>query len=292
MWIFWALSSALFAASRRPLEKKLVNQLHHFTYGFIVQLLSLPIITVALLLNGKFLNPLHLGVSFWLPLLIVGLVFYPLNSFLYLQAVKRGDLSKVLPIQSLWPVFALIAAWLTLGEIPTIVASTGVMFTVVGVYALGLKGRRLHHPLQPFREDKSSLYMLLGVILVTCISLLEKGAVKASSALFYSFASTVCAIFAFFAAMYVTKGSRLSDTKPALKHLGIVGSLHGATYSSYLIAISVGPIAYVSALRGSNVLMGALIGIVLLKEKLTKAKIVSFVFIAVGAVLLATGSSA
>ena len=32
MWIFWALLSALFAATRRPFEKQVVKDIHHFTY--------------------------------------------------------------------------------------------------------------------------------------------------------------------------------------------------------------------------------------------------------------------
>src|SRR5688572_18116957 len=111
MWFIWALLSALLAATRRTHEKQLTHHLNHFTIAFGVQLVSLPVILMLLLLYGEFLNPLKLGLSFWLPLTIVSVGFYPLNSFLYFQAVKYSDLSKVLPIQSLWPVFSLIPAW-------------------------------------------------------------------------------------------------------------------------------------------------------------------------------------
>lgn len=290
MWILWALLSALFAATRRTQEKQLTHHLNHFTIAFAMQLLSLPVIFLALILHGGFLNPLHLGLNFWLPLVIVCIGFYPLHAFLYLQAVKHDELSKVLPIQSLWPVFSLIPAWLTLGEIPTIISTVGILLTVLGVYVLGMKKNVLHHPLQPFREEKSSRYMIFAVMLVTIAGVLDKIAINASNAVYYSFVSTVGAVLVLFVTLYIYKINELSMLKNNLKNLGLIGTLQGSTYTTYLLAISAGPIAYAAAIRSSNVLIGSILGILILKEKLTVYKAVSFVLILVGGALLALGS--
>ena len=66
MWIFWALLSALLVASRRPFEKKVINNLHHFTYAFLVQCVSFPFLAVITIISGSMLNPFGLGFSFWL----------------------------------------------------------------------------------------------------------------------------------------------------------------------------------------------------------------------------------
>lgn len=290
MWILWALLSALFAATRRTQEKQLTHHLNHFTIAFAMQLLSLPVIFLALILHGGFLNPLHLGLNFWLPLVIVCIGFYPLHAFLYLQAVKHDELSKVLPIQSLWPVFSLIPAWLTLGEIPTIISTVGILLTVLGVYVLGMKKNVLHHPLQPFREEKSSRYMIFAVMLVTIAGVLDKIAINASNAVYYSFVSTVGAVLVLFVTLYIYKINELSMLKNNLKNLGLIGTLQGSTYTTYLLAISAGLIAYAAAIRSSNVLIGSILGILILKEKLTVYKAVSFVLILVGGALLALGS--
>ena len=290
MWIFWALVSAVLVASRRPFEKKIINEIHHFTYGFLVQCVSLPILAAIVILSGKLLNPLQLGEGFWLPVILVSVGFYPLNTYLYKQALKDGELSKVLPLQSLWPVFALTLAWLTLGEVPGLVATTGVILTVSGIYALGLKGRRLHHPLQPFREDRSSRAMLAGVLLVTFVSILDKIAIQASNPLFYSLASSLGAMLTLFIAMRISKQKFTADLRPLVKQLSIIGTLQGTTYVTYLIAVASGPIAYVSALRSTNILMGSVLGLIIFREKLTKPKIVSFLLIIAGAALLGFGS--
>lgn len=290
MWILWALLSALFAATRRTQEKQLTHHLNHFMIAFVVQLLSLPIILLALILHGGFINPLKLGLNFWLPLVIVCIGFYPLNAFLYLQAIKHSELSKVLPIQSLWPVFSLIPAWLLLGELPTIISTIGIVLTVLGVYVLGMKSNVLHHPLQPFREEKGSRYMIFAVILVTLAGILDKVAINASNAIYYSFTSTVGAVLVLFATLCVFRINEYAKLKNSVKNLGVIGSLQGSSYTTYLLALSAGPIAYVAAIRSSNVLIGSLLGILVLKEKLTVYKAVSFALILVGGALLALGS--
>jgi uncharacterized membrane protein len=290
MWIVWALLSAVFAAVRRTNEKQLTHHLNHFTIGFMVQLLSLPIILMALVLHGGFINPLHLGLHFWVPLLVVCVGFYPLNAFLYLQAIKHSELSKVLPLQSLWPVFSLLPAWLMLGEVPTFVAIAGMVLTVLGVYVLGMKSAALHHPLRPFREEKSSRYMIGTVMLVTLAGILDKIAINTSNALFYSFMSTLGAVIVLYLTLRIYRVNELAKLKASFKNLGAIGTLQGSSYTTYLLALSAGPVAYVSAIRSTNVLIGAVLGIVVLKEALTRFKVTSFVLILIGGVLLALGS--
>jgi uncharacterized membrane protein len=290
MWIFWALFSAILVATRRPFEKKIINQLHHFTYGFLVQVVSLPILATVTLLSGKFLNPFHLGFGFWIPVLIVSVGFYPLNTFLYKLAVGGGELSKVLPLQSLGPVFALLLALIVFKEVPSLFAVTGLTLTVLGIYILGLKGRRLHHPLQPFKEDISSGAMLAAVLIVSLVSILDKVAIEASNSVFYSLFSSFGATLTFFIAMRFSRRGVTAEVKPLLGKLAIIGVLQGCTYLTYVLALSAGPIAYVSALRSTNILMGSIMGIFLYKEKLTRPKIASYLFIVTGALFLTFGS--
>lgn len=290
MWIILALISAICAAARRTNQKQLATKINHFTYGFVVQLFGLPFILVALLLWGKILNPMHLELHFWVPLLLVSFIFYPLNAFLSMQAIKEDDLSKVLPIQSLWPIFSMLPAWLMLGQVPTLVATVGVILTVFGVYVLGLKGKALHHPLQPFKQNRGSRYMLYGVILVTGTSILDKIAIDASGAIYYSLASTIGAVISLSMVLRLKKINELTMFRQNIGELGTMGSLQGVSYTTYLMAISTGPIAYVTAVRGSNVLMGAILGILVLKERVTLSKVASFTLIALGSVLLAVGS--
>jgi uncharacterized membrane protein len=177
-----------------------------------------------------------------------------------------------------------------LGEVPTPISVSGICLTVVGVYILGMKKNALHHPLQPFREEKGSRYMLYAVILVTLAGVLDKIAINASSALYYSFASTIGAVLVLHATMRIYKVNELRNLRPIGRNLSALGTLQGSSYTTYLLALSAGPVAYVSAIRSANVLIGALLGIAVLKEKLTIYKLISFSLILMGTVLMALGS--
>ena len=197
---------------------------------------------------------------------------------------------KYCPFKVFGLYFHLYPAWLTLGEIPTVISTIGILLTVLGVYVLGMKSNVLHHPLQPFREEQGSRYMLFAVILVTLAGVLDKVAINASNAVYYSFASTVGAVVVLFATLCMYKINEFTELKKNVKNLGVIGTLQGSSYTTYLIALSAGPIAYVAAIRSSNVLIGSILGIVVLKEKLTIYKAVSFGLILVGGTLLALGS--
>jgi drug/metabolite transporter (DMT)-like permease len=290
MWILMALLSALLAATRRTSEKRLTAHLHHFTMGWAIQLCSLPLIFISLVLWGEWLNPFHLGANFWWPLAAVCIGFYPLNNYLYFQAIRHDELSNVLPIMSLWPVFSLLPAWLLLHETPSPAAISGIIIIVSGVYVLGLKGRTLHRPWQPFVENKSSRYTLMAVLLLTAVAVLDKIAIKASEAIYFSFLSTIGAVLVLFVTACICRVREGKALQAKLPQLGILGSLQGGSYTTYLLAMSLGPVAYVSAIRSSNILIGSLLGVILLKESFTTNKKLSLVLIACGSALLMLGS--
>lgn len=286
MWIFWALLSATLVASRRPFEKTVINKLHHFTYGFLIQFISIVPITLIAVASHKLLNPLHLSLQFWLPLAAISFGLYPLNIFLYTRAIGGGELSNVLPLQSLWPVFGIVLAWVTIKETPTILEGLAILITVTGVYSLGLKGKQLHHPLTPFKEDRSSRAMIGSVALIACTSVLDKIAIQASNPLFFSL-STACGTSSIlFLSMRLTKQRVTMYPSTIIKKIFLVSGLQSTTYITYLLAVATGPIASVSALRSTNILMGSMLGILLFKERLTRAKILSYVLIIAGAILL------
>src|ERR1700744_1706839 len=108
MWFLYALASALFASVRRASEKQLSHKLNHFTLGWTIQMAALPILLGGLLVFGPIFNPFKLGMNFWLPTILIWVGFYPLNQFLYINAFKHGELSKILPLSSLGPVLSLL----------------------------------------------------------------------------------------------------------------------------------------------------------------------------------------
>ena len=286
MWFFLALLSAVFGGIRRTGEKRLLSSINHFTLGWAVQIFSLPIIIVAMMIVGAFINPLQLSWNFWLPLLVVVLIFYPVNTWLFYRALNLGELSKVLPVQSLIPVLSLGIAWVALGEVPTVAASIGVLVICMGLYVLNLKGRALHNPLRPFMEDKSTVYMLGSTLAIALVGPLQKVAIEASNPLFFTAISAAGAAGILFVIAKFLKKDKLPLAQNWRMLTG-VGLLQGAAYGSYMLALSVGPIAYVDAVKSGGLLIGALAGIMFLHEKVTHIKVAAFILLAIGLSILA-----
>jgi len=248
--------------------------------------MSLPVILASLLVTGKFLNPINLGLHFWLPILFDMIVFYPLNALLMGRAIKHGELSKVLPIQSFGPILTILFGLLFLRQVPSIIAVLAIGLVSLGLYVLNMQGKSLHNPLKPFMEDSASLYMLLATAMVALTVPIDTIAIKASSPATYAVVSTAGAALI----LYITARLTHKESMPPLrlgKSLLILGTMQGAAYITVVIALTIGPVAYISAVKSSGILIGAVTGVVILKEKLTAQKICSFALIGIGLVVLA-----
>jgi uncharacterized membrane protein len=251
---------------------------------------ALPVLLLGLIAFGPIFNPFTLGMNFWLPTLLIWVGFYPLNQFLYINAFKHGELSRILPLSSLGPALSLLLGWLLLGQIPSSVATVGIFIIVIGIYVLNLKGRYLHNPLKIFTADKANLYTLFGLIINAMAGVLDKRAISASGPMYYSFVSTLGAVVTMFISARATSISDMPQIKQQARPLLIAGALFGLSYAAYILALVSGPLSYVMAIRSSSALLiGSLIGFWFFKESFTKSKFVAFILILMGSTLLAVG---
>jgi uncharacterized membrane protein len=286
MWFIYALLSAVFSSVRRTSEKELSQKISPFTIGWVVQLTALPFLAVALLLGGELLNPLSLGIKFWLLTAVLVFGYYPANQYFYVTALKHGELSRIMPLQSLGPVFAMLLGWIGLHQRPTAISLFGIAATVCGVYALNLKGRRLHNPLTMFTADKPNLYVLCSVFLSALVGLLDVYVIRLSSPMYYSFVSTLLAVPVFYLAARTSSANEMLKIRRDIMPLSLAGGMFAATYVTYLLALNAGPLAYVNSVRSTGLLLSSAIGILYFKETLTKAKLLSYAFIILGTVML------
>ena len=287
MWFFYALLSALTASVRRTNEKRISQTMHHFTVGWTVQALSLPLIGFAIYLSHGWLNPFKLGPHFWLPLVAMWVLYYPLNTYCYVNAYRTGEFSKILPLQSLAPVLALVVAWVTLGQRPSLVATIAIMLVAASVYVLNMKGRRLHNPLHMFTRDKPNLFMLGSILLSAGTAPPDVVAIRASNPLIYSLISAAGASVVLYSIGRVSGVREQRQIRFQYRGLALSGALLAFSYSSYLFSVQSGPVSYALAVRSSSIFMGAAIGIIWLGEKLTLQKLIAFIGMAAGLTMFA-----
>lgn len=287
MWYILALLSAFFSAVRKSNEKRLSTKMHHFTLGWTVQLFSLVPVGLLLTATGQFLNPLRLSLKFWLLASATWLGFYPLNTFFYISAMKHGELSKIMPMQSLGPILALIMGWLLLAQTPSRLALVGIVIVCSGVYALNLRSWSGINPHKAYAGDKATLYTIATLLLGTAASVLDAIIIKIAGPIYYGFIDTIGAVIILFVTSRLLGEKEPMEIKQNIKSLMTAGLAYGGTFITYLMALNIGSFAYVSTLRTGGALVASFFIGRHLKEDVNRERIIGIMLIGVGSLLVA-----
>jgi uncharacterized membrane protein len=286
MWLSYALFSALFLGVRRIYEKQLSAEFGNFSLSFVTLACSLPF-TLTLFF---FLPVPHslaaLPWRFWWPLLIIWLVLYPVQNYFLYRSLREGELSEVVPVGSLLPVFNIGTSLVLLGEVPSLYGDIGIALTVIATYLLltdtqGFRGQVYNKPV---------LFMVLTVCCTAVGSTLDKIAIESSTPVFYSFvnvfgASVVFLVLSYFYGEHrdILKVARYPWTFVVLGVVLMLG------FTAAMFAFSYGPTSYVLALRSAGFLLAAFWGVAVLKESMSARKAIALGLFVLGTLALALG---
>ncbi|HJW22657.1 MAG TPA: EamA family transporter [Candidatus Limnocylindrales bacterium] len=262
-------------------------------------LILAPIGVVAWLLNGApALDPTGLAVAF------ASAILEALYFILLASAYSRGDLSLVYPLaRGTAPMLAVLFAVLVLGERLDPVASVGVALVIAGILlvsrpwqALGEAGRR--------HRGAVGFAIATGVT-IAAYSAVDRVGVRLIEAWQYGVVLAVLATSILATIVFVGRRTGwLATPEPTpeaierspLRRLGrdaVAGVLALTAYLLILIAYSVAPLAVVSPLRESAIVLGAAWGSIRLGEAAGRreagVRIGAAATVVVGAVLIALG---
>jgi drug/metabolite transporter (DMT)-like permease len=225
--------------------------------------------------------PVPKAESWWL--LAGSVVFHLMYKSFLTVAYMRGDLSRVYPIaRGTAPMLVLAASLLFL---PDVVAGTqvlGILFVGLGI-VLMTRGVFVHG------EDRAMIpFALMAAVGTAGYSLFDGLGARASGDasgfvgwLFFLDASL------FTLGAFLLRGRAAIPTSPRFWLLGLVGGT--ASVGSYWIAVvamTLAPIALVTALREVSVLFAVLIGILFFKDKADTGKLIAAGVIVVGVIFI------
>ena len=218
----------------------------------------------------------------WLWLIGSGVLHAGYKMFLA-AAYKHGDLSRVYPIAR--------------GVAPMLVAVLGIFLLpdtllakeYIGIVFIGLGVILMARGVFKSGETRALIPLALGSAICTAgYSLVDGLGVRVGghAMQFTAWLFILDALF-FCSATLATNGTRHFVASPKSWLMGsIAGALSLATYWIAIWAMSVAPIALVSALRETSVLFAVLIGVLILKEPTDKGKIIAAIIIVGGIVLI------
>ena len=235
-------------------------------------------------------DPLVLFYAFMIGALIT------ITNFLYYRSLSGGDVSKVVPLFSTAPLFALILGAVFLGERFSPHAYVGVTLITIGAVVISMKRLKHHLALEPIA------FAALAVALASAIrSVLFKSAgVHATTweLLFWIGVFTLVTAIPLILAHHV----HLSDFKNTLfrkgfEHFLITDTLNALGFLSLFVALSLGPITLVTAILHTKPLVVFVLAMAIdvlwpsiLREKMTKRlvlqKTIGTILIVIGAFLV------
>lgn len=165
IWITFSLLAAMLWA--------VVNVTDKYTMSKLVQEPLIPIVVLGLVglamalvigyvYHFPLMSPWHLLLAF-----LAG-AFYVLTTYFYYQALKRDEVSKVIPLYYLSPVFILLMALEVLNEVLRWEQYLGMLLLVVGAILISVSV-----PFQ-FRLNKAAGYMILAAFCYALNQILTK----------------------------------------------------------------------------------------------------------------------
>jgi len=228
----------------------------------------------------------------------IGAVPYLLTSaaaeVVYFLALSRaydaGDLSVVYPVARSAPLFVAVAGALFLGEPLSAAGIAGILLVLVGVYILHLKSLDRGSLLEPLRSFRGPAFgfALIAALGTTVYSLSDKAAVSGLNPLLYSFWLEIAITLALIPIVMRSRGmEKICGEWQSWARVTVSGALMRGGYLLVLVAMTLAPVGYLLALRQFSVVIGALLGVAILKEGYGKPRILGSAAIFAGVYVIA-----
>ncbi len=219
-----------------------------------------------------------------LPWIIAGIFAHLGYQVFLLGAYTKGDLSQVYPIaRGLAPLLVTSISILVLGErlaLPEMLA--------VGLIALGLMSMALLRGTDGTRNTEAVRLALVTGCFIASYSLIDGyGArVSGSPVGFYAWLGYGNAVLFMIYMRLRHPGILTTMAKTARRTFIIGGTASFAAYAIVIWAFTQAPIALVTALRETSIVFAVIIGVVIFKERLDRAKVIAVTVTLFGAGLL------
>lgn len=218
------------------------------------------------------------------PAILASTIIHYLYYLLLFQAYRFGDLSQVYPIsRGLAPALVAFGAWALIGETLPPLGWAGLAAVSCGIGLLALQRGAAH------ADPRAVFFAVLLGLSIGAYSVADGVGIRLSGSplgymgwLFLLEAPVVLAV------LFSRRRLRIAVDRKAFAIGMVGGALSVTAYGTVLYAKTIAPIAAVSAVRESSVIIAALIGILFFRERPWAGRITAALVVAGGVVALAS----
>jgi drug/metabolite transporter (DMT)-like permease len=218
------------------------------------------------------------------PFLALSLAVHAVYYVTLVNAYRYGALSQVYPIaRGAAPLMIALGAWAFAGEAMGIVEWLGVIIASAGIMSLAAPGG-----LPRDEEIKAIGFALATAITIALYSLADGIGVRRSEAAisYILWLLALDAIPIMLAGLWLRRGRIVASFRPHLKWAAVGGVLSALGYGIVIWAMGRAPLAHVSALRETSVILAAITGATLMGEPFGRRRVLAAVLVAGGNALL------
>ncbi len=283
-WLPYGVTCAFFYASSGAQAKRLLGKVDPVVVMFASAFFAIPL-TLPFALAAGIAAPDR---GFWWAL-IAGIALNGVGYACYTRALLLSDLSLVVPLLALTPVWMLATSPWILGEFPAALGVIGILAIFVGALLLkfGEPGG-VWAPLRAIVRDRGARFMIAVSLLWSITAALDKVAVQAASPTTYILAFQVGFSLLFLPA--VLRKERRTQIRAHWRGLLLLGCLGALMLVAQMTALPMTLAAYVIAMKRSGMLFSILYGHYLFNEQGIRQRLVGAGAMIVGMFLLAAGS--
>lgn len=207
------------------------------------------------------------------------------------QGYSKGDLSVVYPVsRGSAPILAALLGGFLLGEHLPWLGYVGIGLVVAGIYvASGPMELRKSRGHRSGLLTSAVLWALASGIFIAIYSVSDKLAVAATPPLVYNwwvFAGNTI-LWIPFVWRRTRFDANIRELQENWRNITVVSLMSVSAYASALVALAMTSASYVLAGRGLSVVIGALLGCILLREKFGVVRIVGATFMVAGIAMMA-----
>lgn len=222
-----------------------------------------------------------------LPYAMASGVLHTGYSLFLARSYQTGELSLVYPLaRGGAPLLTLLGTVLILHEVPTILATTGILLLLSGLLLAGLSG--MHSSTV---DGKTLLFAggTAGFIAIYSVVDGLGGRVSGTPVAYAGLVFVFDSVFLLMTGLAMRGPNILKQVLPHWK-LGLLGAGASAlAYSIVIWAMAMAPIATVAALRETSIVFALFMSARYLKETLSPSRIIGALLIVGGAILLRVG---
>lgn len=280
LWILYSLLSAFSLATADTLSKKGLERADEYTIAWSRFLFSTPFLLILLF----FIKIPEIDRTFWMSILLL----LPLEisaTILYIKAIKVSPLSLTIPFLSFTPLFLIFTSFVMLSEVPSLGGIIGIILIVTGAYTLNIDTlKRFGDLLEPFgaiSKEKGSIYMILVAFIYSITSSLGKIAILHSSPIFFGviYYITLAVAFTPLALRKAEGGLKIREN---LLNYGSIGLFIALMLIFHVFAIIQTDVAYMIAVKRTNLLFSVIYGHLIFKEGRIKQRLLGSVMMLSG----------